>query len=102
MVTDARVAAEDRITIEFLDRLDLPEDNWLRYEIIDGELHVSSAPHIWHQYASGRFAIALAAWSDRTGAGRCTRATAFGSTGSSTGASARSTFFAMTASASAS
>jgi Uma2 family endonuclease len=70
MVTKARIAAEDRITIDLLDRLDLPEDNSLRYEIIAGELHVSSAPHYGHQLITNVFAFALTAWSRESGTGQ--------------------------------
>ena len=46
----------------------LPDDG-NRYEIIDGELHVTTAPHIWHQVVVGRAYRALEDWSDSTGAG---------------------------------
>jgi Uma2 family endonuclease len=46
----------------------LPEDG-NQYEIIDGELLVTTAPHLWHQVVVGRVYKALADWSDSTGAG---------------------------------
>ena len=47
----------------------LPDDG-SRYEIIDGELHVTTAPHVWHQVVVGRAYKALEDWSDQTSAGR--------------------------------
>jgi Uma2 family endonuclease len=45
--------------------LDLfPDDPRLRYEIIDGELHVSKAPHWYHQLVADRISRALGNWSD--------------------------------------
>jgi Uma2 family endonuclease len=46
----------------------LPDDG-SRYELIDGELHVTTAPHAWHQIVVGRVYKALEDWSDQTGAG---------------------------------
>lgn len=46
----------------------LPDDG-NRYEIIDGELHVTSAPHVWHQLVVGNVSTALNVWSDQTGHG---------------------------------
>jgi Uma2 family endonuclease len=40
-----------------------PDDDDLRYEIIDGELHVTKAPDTYHQVVAGRIAAALDAWS---------------------------------------
>ena len=45
-------------------------DDGNRYEIIEGELYVSKAPHFSHQDVCTRIAIALNRWSDRTGNGR--------------------------------
>lgn len=47
---------------------ELPDDG-NRYEIIDGELHVTTAPHMWHQVVVGAVSTALRLWSDQTGAG---------------------------------
>ncbi len=47
--------------------LDLLEaDEWKRYEIIDGELFVTRAPHIGHQDAAGRIYAQLLLWSEKT------------------------------------
>ncbi|AGY58563.1 Uma2 family endonuclease [Gloeobacter kilaueensis] len=45
-------------------------DNGNRYEIVDGELLVTRAPHWKHQEVSLRLGAALDAWSSRTGLGR--------------------------------
>ena len=47
----------------------LPEDNAKRYEIIDGELYVSSAPNLRHQLTSDRISHVLQSWIDLTHAG---------------------------------
>ena len=46
----------------------LPDDG-NRYELIDGELHVTTAPHVWHQILVRRIGTALGLWSDQTGSG---------------------------------
>ncbi len=46
----------------------LPEDG-NRYEIIDGDLHVSTQPHWRHQLACGRLFRALDTWSEEDSAG---------------------------------
>ena len=43
----------------------LPDVEGVRYEIIDGDLYVSKAPHLGHQLACHEVAFALASW-DRT------------------------------------
>jgi Uma2 family endonuclease len=47
----------------------LAADEWKRYEIIDGELFVTRAPHLNHQRTSGNIYFQLQAWSteNRTG-----------------------------------
>lgn len=50
--------------------LELLPDNGNRYEIIDGELLVTKAPHWKHQETCGRVFSALDAWSQSTGVGR--------------------------------
>jgi Uma2 family endonuclease len=40
---------------------ELPDDD-NRYEIIDGELYVSSAPHLWHQYLVTKLSSLLDGW----------------------------------------
>jgi Uma2 family endonuclease len=47
----------------------LPDVEGVRYEIIGGELHVSTAPGRYHQYASDQARMALQLWNDRTGRG---------------------------------
>lgn len=47
----------------------LAADEWKRYEIIDGELFVTRAPHIGHQDACGKIYFELQAWSKVSGLG---------------------------------
>jgi Uma2 family endonuclease len=49
--------------------LELLPDNGNRYEIIDGELFVTRAPHWRHQKTCMRIGAALDAWSQSTGLG---------------------------------
>lgn len=44
----------------------LAADEWKRYEIVNGELFVSRAPHIRHQDAAGRIYARLLIWSEET------------------------------------
>lgn len=44
----------------------LETDEWKHYEIIDGELFVTRAPHISHQDAAGRIYARLLLWSEET------------------------------------
>ena len=49
----------------------MPDDGgWKRYEIIDGDLFVTRAPHILHQSASGNLRFELESWSRQTQLGR--------------------------------
>jgi len=49
----------------------LPDDGgWKRYEIIDGELFVTRAPHIRHQGAGGNIHFELESWSRQTQLGK--------------------------------
>jgi Uma2 family endonuclease len=49
----------------------MPDDGgWKRYEIIDGELDVTRAPHIRHQGSGGNIHFELEAWSRRTKLGK--------------------------------
>jgi Uma2 family endonuclease len=59
----------DTIRWTTADRSLLPEDDGRRYEIIDGELHVTPAPHWKHQSVCGRIYAALDDWSLDTGLG---------------------------------
>jgi Uma2 family endonuclease len=43
---------------------------WKRYEIINGELYVTRAPHIRHQDAGGNIHVELAIWSRQTQLGK--------------------------------
>ncbi|NCJ07363.1 Uma2 family endonuclease [Synechococcales cyanobacterium C] len=47
----------------------LPENEWVHYEIIDGELFVTRAPHHRHQKIVGRIFAALDHWSVTHGLG---------------------------------
>jgi len=54
-----------RWTIHDLDAM--PDDGgWKRYEIVDGELFVTRAPHINHQDAGGNIYFELKRWSRQT------------------------------------
>lgn len=48
----------------------LATDEWKRYEIIDGELFVTRAPHIGHQGAAGRIYARLLLWSEEANLGQ--------------------------------
>ncbi|MGB7441837.1 MAG: Uma2 family endonuclease [Coleofasciculaceae cyanobacterium] len=49
----------------------MPDDGgWKRYEIIDGELFVTRAPHIRHQGAGGNIHVELELWSRQTQLGK--------------------------------
>jgi len=49
----------------------MPDDGgWKRYEIIDGELYVTRAPHIRHQAVGGNLHFELEAWSRQTRLGK--------------------------------
>ncbi len=57
-----------RWTIRDLDAM--PDDGgWKRYEIIDGELFVTRAPHIRHQSVTSKLLVRLENWSESTGLG---------------------------------
>lgn len=46
----------------------MPDDG-NRYEIIDGELYMSTQPHLYHQFVCSRFAYQLGKWSEEAGLG---------------------------------
>jgi uncharacterized protein (DUF433 family) len=46
-----------------------PDDDGNRYEIIDGELHVTTAPHVWRQIVVRNVEIALGVWSQQSNSG---------------------------------
>ena len=58
-----------RFTTRDLECFPQPLDD-TRYEVIDGELYVSTQPHGEHQYACTRIAHALESWNDESGLGR--------------------------------
>ncbi len=60
-----------RYTSADLERL--PDVEGVRYEIIDGELHVSEQPRWEHQYACNQAAHALEQWNEQAGRGSCSR-----------------------------
>jgi len=47
----------------------LPKNEWVTYEIIDGELFVTRSPHRRHQRAIGKINTALDVWSESSGLG---------------------------------
>jgi len=47
----------------------LPQDEWIVYELIGGELFVTRAPHFKHQRASGEIFQALNIWSKASNLG---------------------------------
>lgn len=55
-------------TIELIERM--PQIEGERYEIIDGELQVTTQPHFRHQATSDNLIIELGNWSRTTGLGR--------------------------------
>ncbi len=57
-----------RYTLADLEHVAQPWDD-TRYEIIDGELFVSTQPSTEHQYAANEAAIELGVWNRRTGRG---------------------------------
>jgi Uma2 family endonuclease len=58
-----------RFTTRDLEYFPKPLDD-TRYEIIDGELYVSTQPHWEHQYTCTQISLELAAWDRETGLGR--------------------------------
>ncbi len=68
-MSDTMTTVARRWTIADLETL--PDDG-NRYELIDGELHVTSAPHFWHQVVQGNLQFALDNWSRQSGAGLTT------------------------------
>ncbi len=64
----SRVEARERWTVSDLDGF--PDDEWQRYEIIDGELFVSRAPGDDHAEALGQCIGEVVYWNNQTGLGR--------------------------------
>jgi len=49
----------------------MPDDGgWKRYEIVDGTLYVTRAPHIRHQAVAGKLHVFLENWSEQTKLGQ--------------------------------
>jgi Uma2 family endonuclease len=67
------MAAALRLTIQDLEGRPTPHDDQ-RYELIDGELSVSTQPHWRHQFSAANIIYALAAWSRQNAAGMVLRA----------------------------
>jgi len=59
---------ERGVTIDQL--ANYPMDDGNRYELIDGELHVTTQPHLEHQEIVNELAYVLTAWNKQTRAGR--------------------------------
>ncbi|MEM6424493.1 MAG: Uma2 family endonuclease [Cyanobacteria bacterium P01_D01_bin.128] len=66
MVADAQTSSKLKWIVDDLECL---PDNGSRYEIIEGELHVTRALHWQHQSVSGRIYAKLLAWSTQTNLG---------------------------------
>jgi Uma2 family endonuclease len=47
-----------------------PDDDGKRYEIIDGELFVSTTPHFYHQHMCGKIYLLLENWSNQSQLGQ--------------------------------
>lgn len=62
--------ASDKIRWTTADLEVLATDEWKRYEIIDGELFVTRAPHVGHQDAGGNIYLELKIWSRNSGLGK--------------------------------
>src|SRR5689334_18853590 len=57
-----------RYTLADLEDVAQPWDD-TRYEIIDGELFVSSQPSLWHQHTCGQLVACLMSWGQASGLG---------------------------------
>jgi len=62
------MSVHPRYTVD--DLLNLPEVEGTRYEVIDGELYVSTQPSLGHQYACLAIGGELRSWSRQSGLGR--------------------------------
>lgn len=47
----------------------LPENEWICYEILDGELFMTRSPHRRHQQVCGKIVTLLETWSESSGLG---------------------------------
>lgn len=59
--------AKKRWTTHDLEKL--PENKWITYEIIAGELFTAPCPHYKHQQVTGRICTVLSDWSGTSGLG---------------------------------
>ncbi|WP_042341730.1 Uma2 family endonuclease [Calothrix sp. PCC 7507] len=59
----------DRVRWTSQDVAALPDNEWIRYEIIDGELFAVRSPHYKHQQTTGRIFAVLDDWSLDSGLG---------------------------------
>jgi Uma2 family endonuclease len=66
IVTEAAISKPEGQLLWTSADLELMPDNGNRYEIIDGELYVTRAPHNKHQKTCGRFFTVLDNWSRAT------------------------------------
>src|SRR6266540_1653325 len=67
-VAEGCMAMRLRLTTRDLELL--PDIEGVRYELIDGELHVTRQPSWPHQYASSAVSSGLFGWSVQTGEGQ--------------------------------
>jgi len=69
VATEASISNPERQLLWTSADLELMPDNGNRYEIINGELYVTRAPHNKHQDTCGNFYYVLKSWSANTGMG---------------------------------
>lgn len=69
IVTEAAIAQPEEQLLWTSADLELMPDNGNRYEIINGELFVTRAPHWKYQTTCGNFYAQLKVWSDQTNLG---------------------------------
>nr|WP_271254282.1 Uma2 family endonuclease [Pseudanabaena sp. Chao 1811] len=69
LVTEASISTTEGQLLWTSADLELMPDNGNRYEIINGELYVTRAPHNKHQDTCGNFHYELKAWSKVSGLG---------------------------------
>jgi Uma2 family endonuclease len=67
MSMDRETNKDKHWTVNDLERL--PDNAWLSYEIVEGELFVTRAPHLRHQRACGKILRPLDEWSEPSGLG---------------------------------
>lgn len=62
------MSIREHLTVADLTRIPQPVDD-TRYELIDGDLHVSTQPSWEHQYTTNQFGRHLGTWDQQTGRG---------------------------------